>query len=45
MVTVWEWSEFSRIAVGIWWWLLIPALFFLANPTMFLRARPSPAGT
>ena len=44
VITVWEWSEFSRVFVGIGWFCLIPALFCLASPTMFLRARRSPAG-
>jgi hypothetical protein len=37
MVTVWEWSEFSRIAVGLGWWLLLPSIYHLA--------RMSPSGS
>lgn len=37
MITVWEWSEFSRIAVGLGWWGLIPSIVLLA--------RMSPSGT
>lgn len=44
-MTVSEWSEFNRVFVGIGWFCLLPALFSLARPTMFLRARRSPVGS
>lgn len=40
MVTVWEWSEFSRVFVGIGWFLLI-----LSALAAFVPARRSPVGS
>lgn len=39
MITVWEWSEFSRVFVGIGWFLLI-----VATLAAFIPARFSLAG-
>lgn len=39
MITVWEWSEFSRVFVGAGWWLLS-----LSALAAFIPARLSPAG-